>query len=151
MKLASLLVLFLALFLSQPSEGKDFIDIDDILQGGDGGDDLGFDTDDSTFTDDEQMLMKVNVFTRDLEKLFKSRDVQRELTELEEAFRGKQSMRAGSLLAWYYLMGNYDDPQGTRNWTRSSGYVKQMVKMGERDEKLTRGSSHNSLLLFLLQ
>ena len=68
---------------------------------------------DSRLTDDEQMLMKVNVFTRDLEKLFKSKDdvVQRELRELDEAFRGaNQSMRAGSLLAWYYLMGNHDDP-----------------------------------------
>jgi hypothetical protein len=97
------------------------------------------------------MLMKVNMFTRDLEKLFKSRDVERELGELEEAFRGKQSMRAGILLAWYYLMGNHDNPEGTRNWTRSSGYLKQMVKMAEKDQKLTRGSSHNSFLLFLLQ
>jgi hypothetical protein len=106
---------------------------------------------DSILTDDEQMLMKVNVFTRDLEKLFKSKDVQRELRELEEAFRAKQSMRAGSLLSWYYLLGNHDDPQGTRNWTKSSGYLKQMVKMAEKDDKLTRGSSHNSFLLFLLQ
>lgn len=149
MKLASLLILFLALFLPQLSTCKDFIDIDDILSGD--GDGLGFDTDDSTLSDDEQMLMKVNVFTRDLEKLFKSRDVQRELTELEEAFSGKQSMRAGSLLAWYYLMGKHDDPEGTRNWTRSSGYLKKMVKMAEKDERLTRGSSHKSFLLFLLQ
>jgi hypothetical protein len=97
------------------------------------------------------MLMKVNVFTRDLEKLFKSKDVERELRELEDAFRGKQSMRAGSLLAWYYLMGNHDNPEGTRNWTRSSGYLQKMVKMAEKDQKLTRGSSHKSFLLFLLQ
>ncbi len=95
--------------------------------------------------------MKVNVFTRDLEKLFKSKDVQRELIELDEAFRAKESMRAGSLLAWYYLMGNLEDPLGTRNWTKSSGYLMQMVKMAEKDDKLTRGSSHNSFLLFLLQ
>jgi hypothetical protein len=95
--------------------------------------------------------MKVNVFTRDLEKLFKSKDVERELRELEDAFRGKQSMRAGSLLAWYYLMGNHENPEGTRNWTRSSGYLQKMEKMAEKDQKLTRGSNHYSFLLFLLQ
>jgi hypothetical protein len=71
MNLASLLAFILALFLSHLSAAKDFIDIEDILSG-DG--DLGMDSD-STLTDDEQMLMKVNVFTRDLEKLFKSKDV----------------------------------------------------------------------------
>ena len=60
-------------------------------------------------------------------------------------------MRAGSLLSWYYLLGNHDDPEGTRNWSKSSAYLKQMVKMAEKDKKLTRGSSHNSFLLFLLQ
>ena len=96
------------------------------------------------------MLLKVNVFTKDLERLLKTKEVAREVQGLEQAFTANRSMRAGSLLAWYYLMGSNEDPRGTRDWPRSLRYVKQMVENGEKDPELTRGSSHNTFLLFLL-
>ncbi len=54
--------------------------------------------------------MKVNVFIRDLEKMMKSKDVRGEVEELEKAFANNKSMRAGSMLAWYYLLGSNEDP-----------------------------------------
>lgn len=62
-------------------------------------------------------------------------------------------MRAGTLLTWYYLLGNYDNPQESRNWTKSLYYLKEMIERAEKkqNKEMTRGGTHNSLLLFLLQ
>lgn len=55
--------------------------------------------------------MKVNLFTSDLELLFKlkGRELYEELEILDQQFHESRSIRAGSLLTWFYLLGNYDD------------------------------------------
>ena len=61
-------------------------------------------------------------------------------------------MRAGILLTFFYLFGNYDTPQATKNYTQSLYYLKSMVELDSisEDNSLARGSSHKSLLFFLL-
>lgn len=95
--------------------------------------------------------MKVNLFTSDLQVLFKlkGRELYEELEVLDQKFHENHSIRAGSLLTWYYLLGNYDNHENTRDWVKSLAYLKKMVILGE-DKTLTRGSSHNSYILFLL-
>lgn len=65
--------------------------------------------------------MKVNLFTQDLDSLFKlnGEELQSELRNYEHMFWDSQSQRAGTLLAFFYLIGNYDNPEDTKNWTKS--------------------------------
>jgi hypothetical protein len=97
--------------------------------------------------------MKVNIFTKDLEALFKLKndELGKEISKLEADFNKNKSVRAASLLSWFYLLGNYADHQGTRDWPKSLSYLKNIIKLSEANLSLTRGSSHNSFLLFLLQ
>ena len=101
--------------------------------------------------------MRVNIFTADLDVLFKLKghDLAEELAILDQEYKLKSSMRAGRLLTWFYLLGSYSQPAETRNWDLSLHYLSEMVNTSESDDpfnqELTRGSSHNSLLLFLLQ
>lgn len=61
---------------------------------------------------DEETLMKVNIFTGDLEILFKlePEELNEELELLDLEFHKNNSIRAASLLVWYYLLGNYENP-----------------------------------------
>ena len=67
------------------------------------------------------------------------------LAQLDQEFQINQSMRAGSLLCVYYLVGGYEQPEKTKNWRKSLDYMKQMT-LEENDH----GSNHKSLLLFLV-
>jgi hypothetical protein len=50
-----------------------------------------------------------------------------ELNHLEESLNINKSMRAGSLLAWYYFLGNHENPEQTRDWKKSMGYLKKII------------------------
>jgi mevalonate kinase len=62
-------------------------------------------------------------------------------------------MRAGMLLTWFYLLGDYHNPSQTRNFDKSLTYLKEMMMMSQdlSLEPVTLGSAHNSFLLFMLQ
>ena len=72
------------------------------------------------------------------------------VTALEKEFAQNKSIRAASLLSWYYLLGNYEETAETKDWKKSLHYLKEIIKIEKQDEQLTRGSSHNSFLVFLL-
>jgi hypothetical protein len=93
----------------------------------------------------------VNIFTKDLEALFRSKPNDGAIKNLENDFSTNKSIRAASLLSWYYLLGNYEDATNTRDWKKSLSYLKEILKLEKKDSSLTRGSSHNSFLVFLLQ
>ncbi len=61
-------------------------------------------------------------------------------------------MRAGSLLCFFYLFGNYENPTDTRNWTKSIEYLKDLISVENEltSDLETRGSNHRSFLLFLI-
>ncbi len=99
----------------------------------------------------EQMLLKVNIFTKDLETLFRNKGDNKMIQDLESEFSVNKSVRAASLLSWYYLLGNYEHSAKTRDWNKSLYYLKEILKLEKKDSHLTRGSSHNSFLVFLLQ
>ena len=93
----------------------------------------------------------MNIFTKDLESLFRNQPTDTAIRDLENEFTAKKSVRAASLLTWYYLLGSYEDPVSTKNWTKSFFYLKEILKLEKKDNEMTRGSSHNSFMLFLLQ
>ena len=93
----------------------------------------------------------MNIFTKDLESLFRNQPTDNAIIDLENEFTAKKSVRAASLLTWYYLLGSYEDPVSTKNWTKSFFYLKEIIKLEKKDNQMTRGSSHNSFMLFLLQ
>ncbi len=72
------------------------------------------------------MLQRVNLFTADLEALFKLKgeELSIELEALEKDFKKFYSFRAASLLTWFYLIGNYESPQETKDWEKSFYYLK---------------------------
>ena len=98
----------------------------------------------------EHLLLKVNIFTKDLEALFRSKPDDGAIINLENEFSTNKSIRAASLLSWYYLLGNYEETAKTRDWKKSLYYLKEILKLEKKESSLTRGSSHNSFLVFLL-
>jgi len=61
------------------------------------------------------------LFTDDLEELFKAngKKLDKLIEELEDNFLNNRSIRAGTLLSFYYLIGNYKDPEQTKDLNRS--------------------------------